>query len=331
MIINPVRRAALSFAFGWCALFQSERVPLEAAPPTAEDHQDSHDRSPAVRSSSGTLGAIVRIVDASIWPGAPNSPRGLVCSGSLVGPHWVLTAWHCLRIRVPAVVLSDGHGDTLASVVRVVAHPSADVALLRIEPPVAGTPASAAAKTRELPSLELATPTEAHPGDDVRIAGYGLTLEGADVGLRVRSRKVLASDASTLTVGGTTGEGACQGDSGGPLLASTADGDLRVAGVLSYGSSNCMGKDTYVRLDTIRDWLAANMREQQIASGCGATSAQGRCLYANAMWCSARAEERHPFVDACLPRATTSVWVPLNDLASGTSSSNLPPWAAPCD
>jgi hypothetical protein len=94
-------------------------------------------------------------------------------------------------------------------------------------------------------------------------------------------------EATSITVNGYGSNGACVGDSGGPLLVRGPDGAVVVAGVLSIGNATCLDDDTYERLDTLASWITAVTGP--ISPGlptCGGITAQGRCLYGSALWCT---------------------------------------------
>jgi hypothetical protein len=58
-----------------------------------------------------------------------------------------------------------------------------------------------------------------------------------------------------LTIDGEGRHGVCFGDSGGPVMVIDSGGVTSVAGNLSWGDPDCLGKDRYTRVDTNRAWL----------------------------------------------------------------------------
>src|SRR5579872_2869701 len=102
---RSVRRFAAGSAWMLCA-FSSLGARSQRAPAQAQATQDMQEHRPATEPQGGLdaaqVRAIVRVVDESTWAGRSDSTRG-GCSGAFLTPAWVATAWHCLRIRVPAV------------------------------------------------------------------------------------------------------------------------------------------------------------------------------------------------------------------------------------
>jgi hypothetical protein len=195
--------------------------------------------------------------------------------------NWALTARHCLQIEAPRIVAAAGDGSTAtAHVVRSLAHPTVDLALLELgwpdEPSVTAFDPIAVSGS----SVKLAA------GDVVTIAGYGLTETGASRELRFLAERIVATTGESITVSGFGQTGACIGDSGGPLLVRDPSGEVVVAGVMSTGSATCRDEDTYVRLDQLQDWIEERVGQVvERPIDCGSITAQGRCLYGSALWC----------------------------------------------
>jgi len=202
--------------------------------------------------------AIVMVVDA----------RGDLCTGTAVARDLVLTAAHCVAARHDDRVKVFQNGRTIG--VRAYAiHPqfnaenyararaTADLALIKLTAPLPET---------ILPA-KLASARRVNVGEQLVIAGFGVSIEGTAAGLGVPR-------AATLTVTGQPGSlqirlmdavtrnqrrglGACTGDSGAPVFE---PGAPSVIGVVSWSTApndqeGCGGLTGVTPLLNYRGWI----------------------------------------------------------------------------
>jgi len=200
------------------------------------------------------------------------------CSGTVIAPHVVLTAAHCLHEDVLGEDLTEAwvfvgadvwgpegeDGDNFYPVVARAIEPSFDL------------DETIADQGRGAPDLGLVATDIALPiapailrrsplawdlaGTSVRIVGYGRT-DPADLdstGAR-REAAVTVTDVieGTVIVDGEETTGMCEGDSGGPLYLLVGDVEV-LAGVASFlDDYDCTKTALYARVDTFVDALVA--------------------------------------------------------------------------
>jgi MYXO-CTERM domain-containing protein len=245
------------------------------------------------------LGAPVRAAppapSSSIIGGTPTTPGeyptvvfvkigSFYCTGTLVGPTWVLTAGDCLD---PAVVgLTSQDQVTASTEVHLktidfwndpgeVIKASAtfkdplfsqaslglyDLGLIQLATPVTDiTPSSINSRAAAAPVGAVATQV-----------GYGITNVadrsfGVEYELRDRASVSCASlkagsDTNLLCFSHTDGRGTCSGDGGAPAFAMVA-GRPTVIAVESFGDSGCAVYDALTRIDAERAFLMTHVPE----------------------------------------------------------------------
>ena len=196
---------------------------------------------------------------ASIQTLGSKGSDGHFCGGSVIAPHWVLTAAHCmtesdgsttrpgtLQVVVGRTDLSQTSKGQTLRVDRVRVHPryadtgTHDVALLH-------TP-----RAMNVPVITLvgtANNTLERDGSRVRVSGWGTEFFGSPVipsRMKTVQLSVVGDSKCTLNslagfqpateiCADALGGDSCQGDSGGPLFGTLADGRRVQVGVVSYG------------------------------------------------------------------------------------------------
>ena len=157
-----------------------------------------------------------------------------------------------------------------------VAHPTLDVALLRVQ-----------ARADPVVTLGLEA-----MDDGIRIPqeAYSLVFGPHNAGTshlrQLADQTIVSMDSTFLTAQVTSASGPCGGDSGGPLLIDDTSGAPAIAGILSNGSMSCRGTDVYVRADRIRTWVERLVAAPPPDDGqWGAVSSRMRCFEGDVRWC----------------------------------------------
>jgi secreted trypsin-like serine protease len=208
------------------------------------------------------------------------------CGGSIIGENWIITAAHCTKNdnngTIPASNMdviagaNNPRNNTQGkkyNVSEVIVHEgydsntlNNDIALLKLTEPINYLNAT---PIKLISSVDV-NAGAADPGVMSWVTGYGITRVSPEtypstlqmVRLPIVSNSqasvVWQSIAATdLMAGYLNGnKDACSGDSGGPLVVPVSGG-YKLAGLVSWGSSNCNTYGAYTRLSLFESWITA--------------------------------------------------------------------------
>jgi hypothetical protein len=193
----------------------------------------------------------------------------LVCSGTVIAPHAVLTAAHCLGgSTLPDVADGDAlvgavHHQVIAAFVSPDFNAQSldhDIAVVIVDDPLTAPPIAVAT------SLDAVT-----PGATMQVIGYGWTVanDAAPAIRRTGTSQIDGIDALRINSHGAPSQ-VCEGDSGGPALLGG-----HIIGVTSSGDTTC----TQFARHTRADIHAGFVTDIVARTAAGSAKAGDRCWY----------------------------------------------------
>ena len=198
----------------------------------------------------------------------PGAALATLCTATIVSPHVVLTAAHCVspdavgataKFRVGlAPNLDTARAKDFVDVTEVHYHPDFslskvtggnDIAVAIVGSPLAPKPIA----------MNQSALSSSLVGQPARMVGYGKTAgsdtSGASAGLRREADTVMGAYDDKLVRFGVAGTTTCEGDSGGPGLMTIAGQEV-IVGVVSFGDQDCAMLDADTRVDRyVDDWI----------------------------------------------------------------------------
>jgi secreted trypsin-like serine protease len=207
------------------------------------------------------------------------------CGGSIIGDTWILTAAHCtqddygtpisaavMRIKVGLDNPGNPADGQTYYVSKVIVHENFDnqtlkndIALLELQ----DTIHNPIAKPIKLVTSEDVANGVTDPGVMSWVTGWGLvnvdpqelptSLQKVQLPIVTNGQAAIvwgnSIPSTDLMAGYLNGnKDACNGDSGGPLVVPVF-GEYKLAGIVSWGSSNCNTYGAYTRVSLFEDWI----------------------------------------------------------------------------
>lgn len=196
------------------------------------------------------------------------------CTGTLIRRGWVISAGHCNIENLTwfRTGVNSG-GEVRFKILRRFPIANHDVILFEISE-------NNEDETGVLSFSPIELWTEHNSdvwlGNDATLVGFGYDENGKVGDRRFLQESITEVSETTIVVDGNGSSGACVGDSGGPLLFNDKDGPDKIIGVLSIGSSSCLGIDTYIRIDYLYDRIVSII-DNDSGSSCASVTYEGIC------------------------------------------------------
>ena len=222
---------------------------------------DQNDDDATATDEQGIIGGTTDNGDGcvvGVFAHAPGSTSGSICTGTIIGPHTVLTAAHC----VSPVTIGNGQqidllpGTTLAL-------PGIPTTTRTFNPAWNVNNLQACHDEGILHTAQTLSPIcnrgTLNRNATVRIVGYGSnTHANGGVGTKRQATVSIVAANNVLLQDGTSTRQTCHGDSGGPAFQGA-----NVVGVTSFGNdrsatSVCFGGGFHCRIDADANFINAN-------------------------------------------------------------------------